>query len=133
MTDESHAPVSKWALWIGRVMSTLPVLMLFMSAYMKISKNPQAVEGFTEIGYKTSHLVPIGIVEIICTVLYIIPQTAVLGAVLLTGYLGGAVATHVIGDDGMFMNPVIFGVVLWGGLFLRDRRIRALMPLRRKG
>ena len=125
-------PVSKAALWTSYVMSAVPVFMLLMSAFMKLTKNPQVMEGMPKMGYPAWQAVPIGAVELVCTVLYVIPQTSVLGAILLTGYLGGATATHVRIEDPNFFGAVIFGVLLWGGLFLRDRRIRALIPLRQK-
>jgi len=131
--ENESAPVSKAARWSGYVMSAVPVFMLLMSAVMKLTQNPQVMEGMPQMGYPVWLAVPIGAVEFVCTVLYIIPQTAVLGAILLTGYLGGATATHVRMEDPFFFGAVIFGVMLWGGLYLRDPRIRALIPLRRKG
>ena len=89
------------------------------------------VEGFQQQGYPVQFLVPIGVVELVCTILYLIPRTSVLGAILLTGYLGGATATHVRAAEVAFIFPVSFGVLLWLGLYLRDSRIRALVPLRR--
>jgi hypothetical protein len=121
---------SKKLLWAGRVMSTLPVLMLLMSAAMKFARPPEVVEGFQKLGYSEDLANGLGILELACTVIYVIPQTAVLGAILLTGYLGGATATHVrVGDP--FHMPVILGVLIWGGLYLRDQRLRSLLPLRR--
>ena len=119
---------SKKLYWGGWVMSVLPVPLLLMSAGMKITHAQVAVEGFTKQGYPLGSLMPIGVVELLCTLLYLFPKTAVLGAILLTGYLGGAVCVHVLQGEG-FVMPVVFGVVLWGGLFLRDARIRALIPL----
>lgn len=123
-------PRSKGLIWTGRVLSTLPVLMLLMSAGMKFAKPPEVIEGFGKLGYSVDLALPLGIVEVACTIMYIVPQTAVLGAILLTGYLGGATATHVrVGDP--WIAPVILGVLVWGGLYLRDARLRALLPLRR--
>jgi DoxX-like family len=123
--------VAKTALWTGRVISTLPVLMLLMSAVMKFIKPPPVVEGFAHLGLSESLALGLGILEMLCTVLYVIPRTAVLGAILLTGYLGGATVTHLrVGDP--FIMPAILGVFVWGGLFLRDPRLRALIPLRRE-
>ncbi|MCL4691024.1 MAG: DoxX family protein [Candidatus Hydrogenedentes bacterium] len=124
------APVSKAARWTGYIMSALPVLMLLMSATMKFLKPPDVLEGFEHLGYPVSLAIPLGIVELGCTILYVIPQTSVLGAILLTGYLGGATATHVRVEEAFFM-PIVLGVFIWGGLFLRDPRIRALIPLRK--
>jgi uncharacterized membrane protein YphA (DoxX/SURF4 family) len=123
-------PVSKKALWTGYVMSILPVLLLLMSAVMKFAKPEPVVEGFAHLGYPESLALALGIVELGCTILYLIPQTAVLGAILLTAYLGGATATHVRVEEAFFM-PIVLGIFVWGGLFLRDRRIRALIPLRK--
>ena len=122
-------PVSKKALWAGRILSALPVLALIMSAVMKFVKPPEVVKGFAHLGYDESLALALGILELACTVIYLIPRTAVLGAILLTGYLGGATATHVrIGEP--FWAPVLLGVLVWGGLYLRDVRLRALIPLR---
>jgi hypothetical protein len=105
--------------------------MFLMSASMKLSQNPQVVQGWQEKqGYPLSTLIPIGIVEVICAVLYAVPRTSVLGALLLTAYLGGATATHVRISE-PFTSAIVVGVVVWAGLFLRDARIRALVPLRR--
>lgn len=128
MSDMPAAPASKVMLWMGRVLSTLPVLLLLMSSVMKLMRVPEVVKGFGEQGYDSSLIVPIGVVELACTLLYIFPRTAVLGAILLTGYLGGAVATHVRAGDGLFFSPVLIGIVLWLGLYLRDARLRALVP-----
>lgn len=122
---------SKAARIIGWIIGVLPCLMLFFSAAMKLSQSEQVIKDFTAIGYSANVLVPLGIIELVCTILYLIPQTSVLGAILLTGYLGGAIATHVRAGDGMFPGPLIFGIVLWLGLFLRDLRLRALIPIRR--
>lgn len=130
---ESHtqtAPVSKKILWAGRIVSALPVLMLLFSGVMKLVKPAAVVEGFVRLGYPESHSLGIGLVELFCTALYVIPRTSVLGAILLTGYLGGATATHVrIGEP--FVASILLGVLVWGGLFLRDNRLRALIPLRK--
>ncbi len=122
--------VSKKALWAGRVVSTLPVLMLLMSGVMKLVKPAPVVEGFTKLGYPEGLALGIGVLELVCTALYILPRSSVLGAILLTGYLGGATATHVrVGDS--FLAPVLLGVLVWGGLYLRDERLRALLARRR--
>ena len=116
-------------LWVGRIMSALPVLLLLFSAGMKLMKPHGLEEGFAHLGYPMSLALGLGILELVCTVVYVIPRTSILGAILLTGYLGGATATHLrIGDP--FFPPVIVGVLVWGGLFLRDQRLRALIPLR---
>jgi len=126
----SPSPNPTWMVWTGRVVSALPVLALLMSGAFKFMKpNEEMVKGLDHIGWKADQLSTLGIVEIACTVLYVIPQTSILGAILLTGYLGGATATHVrVGDP--WFAPVIIGVLIWLGLFLRDARLRALIPLR---
>jgi hypothetical protein len=123
------APVSKGLLWTSYVISALPVLGLVVSGAMKLVKLEFVVKEFGRLGYPEHLVVPIGIVEVACAILYAIPQTSVLGAILITGYLGGATATHVRISDN-FIPPVIFGVLVWLGLFLRDARLRALVPLR---
>ena len=131
-SDTPTAPVSKKMLWAGYVVTALPVLMLLMSGVMKLTKPPEVVTEFERLGYAEHHPFTIGIVEIACTLIFLIPRTSVLGAILLTGYLGGAVATHVRIDDGYkFIPPIIGGVLFWGALWLRDERVRALIPLRK--
>ena len=114
-------------LWTGRVLSTLPVLMLLFSGGMKIIHPPQLDEGFVHLGIPVSLALGLGILEVSCTIIYAIPRTAVLGAILLTGYLGGAILTHLRIGEPYFMQA-IFGMVVWGGLYLRDPRLRALIP-----
>lgn len=121
----------RWTLWTGRVVSALPILMLLFSASMKLRGAPMMVDIFVhKLGYPESVVLGIGLLEVICTVIYAIPSTAVLGAVLLTGYLGGAITTHVrVGEP--FVIPLALGVLVWAGLYLRDQRLRPLLPLRR--
>jgi hypothetical protein len=104
-----------------------------MDGVMKLFKPAVVVEGTVKLGYQETVIVPLGIVLLTCTVLYIIPRTSILGAILLTGYLGGAVATHVRVGEALFSIsfPIILGVLIWGGLWLRDYRLRALVPLRK--
>ena len=126
------AAPSNGLIWTGRVLSALPALFLLMDGAMKIPKPEFVVKATTDLGYNENVIVPLGIVLLVCTVLYIIPRTAVLGAVLLTGYLGGAVATHVRVGNGPFemLFPVFFGVLIWSGLVLRDARVRSVLPWR---
>lgn len=119
---------AKWMTWTGRVFGGIVVLMMLFSAYMKLSGNPQAVEGFAKAGYPADALNAIGITEVICVLLYAIPKTRYFGAVLIAAYLGGAVNHHVRMGEG-FAGPVAFGVLAWVGLWLRDARFRALAPL----
>lgn len=125
--------MSKTILWAGRVLSALAALFLLFDALMKLVKPAPVVEATVELGYPESVILPLGIVLLACTVLYLIPRAAVLGAILLTGYLGGAVATHVrVGDEAFpVVFPVIVGALLWGGLSVRDERLRSLIPWRR--
>src|SRR5580704_12835253 len=127
------APVSKGRLWAGRIMSALPVLFLLMDGVMKLMKPDFVVKATVQLGYPENVIVGLGIIVLVCVILYVIPRTAVLGAILLTGYLGGAVATHVRVGDPLFSHalfPVYIAVLLWGGLYLREERLRALIPLR---
>src|SRR5215813_2008381 len=111
-------------LWAGRIMSALIVLFLLFDGGVKAMKLAPAVEATVRIGYPASLVVPIGIVELICVALFVIPRTSILGAILLTAYLGGATATQVRLGDPWFFFPVAIGVLVWGGLFLRDARVR---------
>ncbi len=125
--------ISKGTLWAGRVVSAIPVLMLiFASATPKFLKPADVLEQFARLGYSENVILGIGILELACTIVYIIPRVSVLGAILLTGYLGGAVATHVRVGDPLFnvITPAVLGALIWGGLYLRDVRLRALLPLR---
>jgi hypothetical protein len=123
------APVSKKMLWAGSILSALPVLMLLFSGGMKLLKPDLVVQEFARLGYPESLVLGIGILELTCTAVYVIPRTSIVGAILLTAYLGGATATHVrVGDP--FFIPVVLGVLVWAGLFLREDRMRALLPLR---
>ncbi len=122
---------SKGLIWTGRIISVLPVLALAMSASMKLAKAPAAVDGMNKFGYPPGVLMPLGIVELSCAILYAIPQTSVLGAILITGYLGGATATHVRVSDPTFWMPILLGVLAWLGLLFRDARLRPLLPVRR--
>ncbi|MHB1423217.1 MAG: DoxX family protein [Gemmataceae bacterium] len=132
-TEIQTRRVSKSMLWTGYVLSALPSLFLLLDAIMKLAKPASVVEATVQLGYPESVIFGLGIVLLASTILYLIPHTAVLGAILLTGYLGGAVASHLRHGDGAFpvLFPVVFGALLWGGLVLRDARLRALLPFRR--
>lgn len=122
---------SKKLLWTGRVISAIPMLMMFGLAVVFLIMNPPMVEeGMKKYGYPEGSGRVLLIVEIVCALFYMIPQTAVLGAILLTGYLGGAVATHVRASEPPYM-PIIFGVLVWLGLLLREPRLWPLLPWRR--
>ena len=125
------ASAPRWRLWAGWAISALPILGLLMSAGMKITHPPDVMKMFTEhLGYSASVLPMLAALEITCIVLYAIPQTAVLGAILVSGYLGGAIATHVrVGES--FAAPLAMAVLAWAGLYLREPRLHVLVPLRR--
>jgi hypothetical protein len=132
--ETPHAPVSTRALWAGRVLSGIAILFLVFDAAVKLLKPPFAVEATTQLGYPESLVVPLGVVQVVCLIVYSIPLTSVLGAVLWTAYLGGAVATHVRVASPLLSStlvPVYVAVVLWLGLWLRDVRLRAILPTRR--
>lgn len=112
-------------------MSALPVLLLVFSAGMKLSKAQPVIDGLKHSGFTERLATPLGILELACTIIYLIPQTSVLGAILLTGYLGGATVTQLRVGEPVFA-PVVVGILVWGGLFLRDRRLRVLIPFCRK-
>ena len=119
--------------WAGIVISAIPTLFLLMDALGKLVKPEPVVSGTVELGYPETVILPLGIVLLICTILYAIPLTSALGAILLTGYLGGAVATHVRIGNPLFTHmlfPVYLGIMIWLGLYLRDVRLRSLVPLR---
>jgi hypothetical protein len=119
---------------IGVVLTVLVALFLIFDTVLKVLALAPAVEGTTTLGYPAAAVVPIGVIELVCLTLYVIPRTSVLGAVLLTGYLGGAVATHVRVSSPLpthTLFPLYVGAMLWGGLYLREPRLRALLPFRR--
>lgn len=124
-------PTSVKLLWTGRVLSAIPVLFLLFDGAAKLMRLAPVLEGTAKLGFPLSTVVPLGFTLLACTLLYAVPRTAVLGAILLTGYLGGAVATHVRVGDPLFSHalfPTYVGAMIWGGLFLREARLRALLP-----
>src|SRR5246127_1079569 len=125
------SPVSKPTLWIGRGMSALPALLVLFGSVMKLMKTASVVEGFTRAGVPERLIIPVGIIELVCVIVYAIPQTAVLGAILMTGLLGGATITTLRIGDPTYPMPVVLGMLAWGGLFLRDTRLRELIPIRK--
>ncbi|HET7434656.1 MAG TPA: DoxX family protein [Thermoanaerobaculia bacterium] len=123
--------ISRRALWGGRIASTLAVLFLLFDAIGKLMRPAAVIDGTTQLGWPASVILPLGIVQLVCLILYVLPRTAVFGAILWTGYLGGAVATHVRIGNPLFSHilfPTYVALLLWGGLWLRDRRLRALVP-----
>jgi DoxX-like family len=128
----SKARASKAAFWAGWILTILPVLALCFSASIKFMNPPQAADQFKHLGWPLEYALGLGIVELACAVLYLIPPTSVLGAILVTGYLGGALATHVrLGEFPNMAAPIVLSILAWLGLYLRDPRLRALAPLRR--
>jgi DoxX-like family len=122
----------KWMLWTGWILSLLPVPMMVMGAMMSIRMPPEIEANFKAMGWEKDVALTIVVLNLGSLVLYLIPQTAMLGAILLTGYFGGAVATHLrVGETGKCWIPVAFGVVVWLGLFFRDARVRSLIPIRK--
>jgi hypothetical protein len=121
-------------IWAGRVVSAIPFVMMTLSGAFKLAgaftQDPQMAQNWAHFGYPPSALLPIGVVELCCAALYAVPRTAVLGAVLVTGYLGGAIATHVRVSEPVWIAPLLLGVLAWLGLYLRDVRLRALLPVR---
>ncbi len=123
--------VSPKRLWAGRITSALPALLLLASGTMKLLKLAVVIEGMAHYGYPERLIFTIGMLEIGCAIVYLIPRTAMLGAILMTAYLGGATATNVRVGDPSFIGPVLAGVLVWAGLYLRDKRLSELIPLRR--
>src|SRR4051794_13049509 len=124
---------SRKTVWTGRILSGFAVLFLAFDAAMKLLALPPAVEGTGQLGYPASTLLPIGILQLVCLALYLIPRTAPIGAILWTGYLGGAIATHVRVGSPLFTHtlfPIYVAALLWAGLWLRDRRVDALLAPR---
>ncbi|HET6412866.1 MAG TPA: DoxX family protein [Anaeromyxobacter sp.] len=129
----TEAYFGKRRIWAGRILSALPVLLMVLSAIMKLVGGPEMMRNWASFGYPPSTLVPIGILEIACALLYVIPRTSVLGAAFVTAYLGGAVATHVRVLQSAAVGPAVLGALAWVGLYLREARLRPLFPWRSDG
>lgn len=116
--------------WTGRIISGFIILFMLFDGGAKVARMAPYVKGTVEAGFADSLVIPLGIVALFCTILYAIPQTSILGAILLTGYFGGATATHVrLGQPWYF--PVVFGILVWVAMYLREPRLRELVPLRK--
>ena len=125
--------MKNWTLWAGRVISVLPVFILLWSARLKLTHDPWYVREWGRIGYSITEINGIGAVQLACLALYLIPQTAVLGTVLLTGYLGGAISAYVrLGEPYPVLVPLTTCLLAWLGLYLREPRLWQLLPLRRR-
>jgi len=124
------APSSGKIVWTGRVISILASAMFAMSSFMKFKGGPELSQGMAHLGLPEPLVVPLAILEISCVVVYLVPATSVVGAILLTGYIGGAICTHLrVGDP--FYVQIALGVCVWLGLYLRENRLKDLMPLRK--
>jgi hypothetical protein len=126
------ASVSRTKLWAGGTLSVLAILFLLMDAVMHLLKPAPVIQAFARLGYPLRLAVPLGILELVCIALYAVPRSSVLGAIVLTGYLGGAVATHVRAGSTLFemVFPILIGGIVWAGILLREERLRAIFPLR---
>jgi hypothetical protein len=123
----------RWLLWAGWALSLWPAFVILSSATWKLTRNPWYVGEFARIGWPESALTGLALLQLGCLALYLIPPTAILGAVLLTGYLGGAIATYVrMGEPYPVLVPLSTSLIAWAGIYLREKRLRALLPLRRQ-
>jgi hypothetical protein len=128
------ARTSKRTLWTGRILSALAVLFLTFDTVIKLFAAKEAVDGTVQLGWQAHHLPILGVIEVVCLILYLVPRTAPIGALLWTGYLGGAIATHLRVDNPLFSHilfPIYVAALIWGGLYLRDARVRAVLGARR--
>jgi DoxX-like family len=126
-------PVSKKSLWTGRVLSGLVTAFMIFDAVIHLMKPAPVVQAFAQLGFPLGLAPVLGIIELVCVVLYVIPRTSILGAILLTGYLGGAIAIQLRVGNPLFSQslfPVYVGLMVWGGIYLRDERLRTLIPWR---
>ena len=119
-------------LWVGRVITGLVALPFLLSAFLKLKDGPEVMQGIAHLGIPESMVLPLSILEVSCVVIYLIPATSVLGAILLTGYIGGAMCTHWRVGDPFFLH-IVLGILVWLGLYLRENRLKALIPLRKHG
>ena len=119
-------------LWVGRVITGLVALPFLLSAFLKLKDGPEVMQGIAHLGIPESMVLPLSILEVSCVVIYLIPATSVLGAILLTGYIGGAMCTHWRVGDPFFIH-IVLGILVWLGLYLRENRLKALIPLRKHG
>lgn len=130
MQPASTSTIASKTLWTGRLLTGVAIIFLIFDTALKILKLPIAVEGTTQLGYPETVVVGIGIIELVCLVLYAVPRTSIAGAILLTGYLGGAIATHVRIGSPLFSHtlfPIYVAALVWGGLYLRDQRMRGIL------
>ncbi len=124
--------ISKNQIWAGRIMSGLAILFFLFDGIMKLIKPQAAIDGTVSLGYQEDQIITMGFLILIPTILYAIPKTSILGAILITGYLGGAIATHFRIENPLFSHtlfPVYFGILIWGGLWFRNKTLRNLLPI----
>ena len=122
--------LSRTSVRVGRILSGIAIALLGLDCLIKLVRSPEAVEGTVQLGYRAGLVQPLGLVQLLCLIAYAIPRTSIVGAVLLTGYFGGAIATHVRMGNPLFthiLSPIYIAIIVWGGLYLRDRRVRALV------
>ena len=126
---ETEKAISKGRRWASYVLQTLIVLMLLLGGINNLLQTEEAVQGAMEMGFARESVVFLGIILLVSTILYIIPRTSILGAILLTGWLGGAVVAHIIHKDEVFfiLFPIVFGILMWFSLWLRDRRLQQML------
>lgn len=133
-SEKNENSVSKPALWAGRIMSWIIILFLIFDSTIHLIKNAPVIDAFNQLGVPIELSVPISVIELFCLILYIIPRTSIFGAILLTGYLGGAIIIQLRVGAPMFSTalfPVYMVILLWGGIYLRDESLRSLIPIRR--
>jgi hypothetical protein len=124
-------PPSKAMTWAGRILTGITILFMLFDSAGKLAKESHVLKAQIDLGWPDDLTVPLGVVLLVCTILYAIPRTAVLGAILLTAWLGGATAAKVRLEDSSMFFSVLFGIFVWGGIFFRDERVRELLPFRR--
>jgi len=124
------ARMSKGVLWTSRLLRAVPVLLVLLGSVMKLMKSASVIQGFAHAGLSERLVMPVGLIELTCVIVYLVPATSVLGAILLSALLGGATVTTLRIGDPTYPIPILLGMMAWGGLYLRDRRLRALIPLR---
>jgi hypothetical protein len=129
METASKSNPPAWMYWLGWVLTVLPSTLLVMGGVMMVTNSPQAVEGLAKAGWDPAVMRPLGIVVLLSVTLYLNPKTSILGAILLTGYMGGAIAHHLSQKEDVYIQP-IFGAILWLGIYLREPRLWSLMPWR---
>ena len=131
--ERPSGSLSKKSLWAGRILTGLVAAFLGFDAVIHIMKPAPVVEAFAKLGFPIRYAVPLGIIELVCIFLYVIPATSILGAIFLTGYLGGAIAVQLPTGNSLFgevLFPIYIAVFLWGGIYLRDARLRTMVPVR---